>query len=174
MQLTENVLIWQLLQHMRRLRSGRVGLVNSCACRVVVTWKWFGIDRAQFHLLQGSLITQRIHTHPPRDTPQTSEKLQSSLGTWVNWSLFLFTLTTCSLVWAAIYWFISVLILEWSMQSWAQWRKGQCRPTKWSIRQESIVRPLIAWCLRKEFALPESLSLSDCSVFRCGGSSSSI
>lgn len=51
-----------------------------------------------------------IHTHPPRDTPGTSDKLQSSLGTWVNWSLFLFTLTTCSLVWAAIYWFISVLI----------------------------------------------------------------
>lgn len=98
----------------------------------------------------------------------------SSLGTWVNWSLFLFTLTTCSLVWAAIYWFISVLILDWSMQSRAQWRKGQCKPTKRSITEESIVRPLIAWCLRKQFALPESLSMSGCSVFRHGGSYSSI
>lgn len=64
--------------------------------------------------------------------------------------------------------------LNWSMQSQAQWRKGHCRPTKRSIRQESIVRPLIAWCLRKLFALLESLSLSGCSEFRCSGSFSSI
>lgn len=60
------------------------------------------------------------------------------------------------------------------MQSPAQWRKGQCKPTKRSIRQESIARPLIAQCLRKRFTLPESLSLSGCSVFRRGGSCSSI
>lgn len=140
----------------------------TCACRVLATWKWFCIDRAQLRKLNHT-----ANTHPPSmGYPENIRKLQSSLGTWVNWSLFLFTLTTCSLVWAAIYWFISVLILDWSMQSRAQWRKKQCKPTKWSIRQESIVRPLIAWCLRKQFACPESLSLSGCSVFRRGDVSS--
>lgn len=46
--------------------------------------------------------------------------------------------------------------LEYAVPSW---KEGQCEPTKRSIRQESIVRPLIAWCLRTQLVLPESLSV---------------